>query len=80
MLAFLSVDYVIYTNDQGHTYLALKQMFSPVFKVHDLAFGFSFVLLICICNIFFNLQHQIEHACHSNMGDAMVTSEFAPLS
>lgn len=50
-LAFLSMDYVIYNNDQNHTYLALKHVFVfQVFKVLHLVFCFYFVLRIWILN------------------------------
>lgn len=40
------MDYVIYNNDQNHTYLALQHGFFLVFKVHNLAFCFYFPLFV----------------------------------
>ena len=45
------------------------------FIIQSFLFCFTHTYSQCCSNI----QHQIERACHSNMGDAIVTSEFVPL-
>lgn len=62
---------------QNHICLAIKLHFFPIFKVQNLDFLY-FVLLV-YAQYFLNIQHQIKHGCHSNMGDATVTSESVPV-
>lgn len=50
-LAFLSMDYVIYNNNQNNTFLALKQMFFQFLKFIIQPFVFYFALLIRILNV-----------------------------
>lgn len=48
------MDYVVYNNDQNHTYFALKHVavvFPQGLKVVNVTFCFYFALLICILSV-----------------------------
>lgn len=64
-----------YIRMMSHTSLALTQMVFLVFKIHN-----SLWVLFCFSHMYSQCFLQIERVCHSDMGVAIITSEFGPLS
>lgn len=54
----------------SHTGLALTQMVFLVFKIHN-----SLWVLFCVSHMYSQCSLQIERACHSDVGVAVITSE-----